>query len=117
MEHLKIRSFTLVELAELAKIYLVNSPIKFSPEAIEVINNYNRNLINQVIDELQNCIEFNNDTVQIEFKKLAKNNNIKLGDLMQPIRPLMTSSLSSPSVFEIIAIIGKEHAVNRLKLL
>lgn len=80
MEHLKIRSSTLVELAELAKIYLVNSPIKYSPEAIEVINNYNRNLINQVIDKLQNLSEFNKDTIQIEFKELAKSNNIKLGD-------------------------------------
>lgn len=36
---------------------------------------------------------------------------------MQPIRALMTGSLSSPSVFEIIAIIGKEHAINRLNII
>ncbi|XVN42832.1 MAG: glutamate--tRNA ligase [Candidatus Rickettsia vulgarisii] len=116
MANLKIRSSNLIKLAELAKIYLVNSPIKYSQEATDIINNCDRNLINQVIEKLQNLSDFNKDIIQAEFKELAKNNNIKLGDLMQPIRALMTGSLSSPSVFEIIAIIGKENAINRLKI-
>lgn len=117
MANLKIRSSTLVELAELAKIYLVNLPIKYSREATDVITNCDKNLIDQVIEKLQNLSDFNKDIIQAEFKELAKNNNIKLGELMQPIRALMTGSLSSPSVFEIIAIIGKENAINRLRIL
>jgi glutamyl/glutaminyl-tRNA synthetase len=33
---------------------------------------------------------------------------------MQPIRALMTGTTSSPSIFEIVAIIGKKNTITRL---
>ncbi len=115
MPNLKIRSTNLVELAKLARIYLINIPIIYSEEAKELINNCNKNLLGQVIQELENLPNFDKDSIQMKFKEIAKNNNIKLADIMQSIRPLMTGMTTSPSVFEIIAIIGKENAIARLQ--
>jgi glutamyl-tRNA synthetase len=115
MPNLKIRSTNLVELAELAKIYLINVPIIYSEEAKEIIKNCDKNLLEQVIEELKNLQNFDKDLIQIKFKEIAKNNNIKLADLMQSIRSLITGMTASPSIFEIIAIIGKENAIARLK--
>ncbi|WP_341748596.1 glutamate--tRNA ligase [Candidatus Tisiphia endosymbiont of Sialis lutaria] len=114
MPSLKIRSTNLVELAKLARIYLVNVPIIYSEEAKELINNCDKNLVGQVIKELENLANFDKDSIQIKFKEIAKDNNIKLADIMQYIRALMTGMTTSPSVFEIIAIIGKENAIDRL---
>ncbi len=115
MPNLKIRSTNLVELAELAKIYLINVPIIYSEEAKEIIKNCDKNLLEQVIEELKNLQNSDKDSIQIKFKEIAKNNNIKLADLMQSIRSLITGMTASPSIFEIIAIIGKENAIARLK--
>ncbi|WP_250311669.1 glutamate--tRNA ligase [Rickettsia endosymbiont of Oedothorax gibbosus] len=114
MPSLKIRSTNLVELAKLARIYLINVPIIYSEEAKELINNCDKNLLDQVIKELENLTNFDKDSIQIKFKEIAKHNNIKLADIMSPIRSLMTGMITSPSVFEIIAIIGKENAIARL---
>ncbi|WP_341756978.1 MULTISPECIES: glutamate--tRNA ligase [unclassified Candidatus Tisiphia] len=115
MPSLKIRSTNLVELAELARIYLINVPIIYSEDAKKLINNCDKNLLGQVIKELENLPNFDKDSIQIKFKEIAKNNNMKLADIMQSVRALMTGMTTSPSVFEIIAIIGKENAIARLQ--
>ncbi|WP_375318881.1 glutamate--tRNA ligase [Candidatus Tisiphia endosymbiont of Oplodontha viridula] len=115
MPSLKIRSTNLVELAELARIYLINVPIIYSEDAKKLINNCDKNLLGQVIKELENLPNFDKDSIQIKFKEIAKNNNMKLSDIMQSVRALMTGMTTSPSVFEIIAIIGKENAIARLQ--
>lgn len=112
MPSLKIRSTSLVELAKLARIYLIN--VIYSEEAKELINHCDKNLLDQIIKELENLTNFDKDSIQIKFKEIAKDNNIKLADIMSPIRSLMTGTITSPSVFEIIAIIGKENAIARL---
>ncbi|KAJ6644949.1 Glutamate--tRNA ligase 2, partial [Pseudolycoriella hygida] len=116
MPSLKIRSTNLIELAELTKIYLVNSQIVFSKQAKEIIDNCDRKLIKQVICQLENLPAFDKDNIQVILKEIATNNNLKLADLMQPIRALLTGSVSSPSVFEIISIIGKENTISRLNI-
>lgn len=115
MPSLKTRSTTLLELAELAKIYLVKVPLAYSEEAKNVIANCDKKLLSIVIQELESLQNFDKDRVQEVLKEIAKNNDMKLGDLMQPIRALLTGQATSPSVFEIAAIIGKEHTINRLK--
>ena len=48
-------------------------------------------------------------------KAYAAEKGMKIGEIMKPVRALITGSTASPSVFEIISIIGKEEAVKRLK--
>ncbi len=114
MASLKIRSSNLLELTELAKIYLINSPLTYQEDAKIIIDNCDKKLIKQIIDKLEDLQEFNKDTLQVEFKEIANNNGLKLGELMQPVRALLTGSLSSPSIFEIITIIGKKNTIIRL---
>ena len=115
MPSLKIRSTTSLELGELAKMYLVNSPITYSDEAKNIINNCDQNLLILIVKELENLQNFDKDSIQITLKEIAKNKDMKLGDLMQPIRALITGQATSPSVFEIAAIIGKNHSIARLQ--
>lgn len=115
MPSLKTRSTTLLELAELAKIYLVNSPLTYSVEAQSVISNCDQNLLYLVTQQLENLQNFDKDGVQETLKEIAKNNQMKLGDLMQPVRALLTGQVNSPSVFEIAAIIGKKNTIDRLR--
>lgn len=115
MPSLKIRSTTLLELEILAKMYLVNSPMTYSDEAKNIINNCDQNLLVHIVKELENLQNFDKDSIQITLKEIAKNKDMKLGDLMQPIRALITGQVVSPSVFEIAAIIGKNHSIARLQ--
>ncbi|RZI45920.1 hypothetical protein EQU50_05675 [Candidatus Finniella inopinata] len=48
----------------------------------------------------------------VVFKELG----IKLGDLAQALRVALTGRTISPSLFEVIAILGKDETLNRLHL-
>lgn len=114
MSSLKVRAELLTDLAKLARIYLVDYPLDYSDEAKKLIDGCNKNLVTQVMQDLQKLESFNKEDIQIALSKIAADNNIKLGDFMAPIRALITGQLNSPSVFEIMAIIGKINSINRL---
>nr|WP_253307529.1 glutamate--tRNA ligase [Rickettsia endosymbiont of Ceutorhynchus assimilis] len=113
---LTVRSETLIDLANLAKIYLVNTPINYSEEAKAIIKGCNRDLINQVITALEELEHFNKDSLQSKFKEIAKHNGLKLNELMQPVRALMAGMTASPGIFEMAEILGKENSLARLNV-
>jgi glutamyl-tRNA synthetase len=115
MEGLKIRASLVTELAGLAKVYLINHPVDYSDEALLLIKNCNKDLIGQVIIAIENASCMDKDSIQAAIKSVAERNNLKLAELMAPVRALMTGSTSSPSIFEIISIIGKDNTIKRLK--
>lgn len=117
MNSLKTRSELIVDLVALSKIYLVNTPIVYMDDALTVIKNCNKELLSQVIVALKDLTDFDKDSVQVALKAVAERNNIKIGELMAPIRALLTGMSSSPSVFEIISIIGKNNTIYRLSII
>ena len=117
MPSLLVRSETLLYLAHLAKIYLINSPIIYQEDAKKIIENCNKELINQVIESLTNLENFKKDSLQSKFKEIATKNGLKLNELMKPVRALITGMTASPSVFEIAEILGKENILKRLKII
>jgi len=116
MQGLKIRAELITELANLAKIYLINYPLDYSNEAKELIKNCDRSLINQVIEAIGNIEILDKGNIQLSMKNVAIQNNLKLGELMAPVRALITGMTASPSIFEIISIIGKGNTINRLNV-
>lgn len=115
MSGLKPRIQVLPDLIELAKIYLTSEAIHLSADAMEILNNCNQDYIKQVCTCLKNIKSCDKEAIQTLFKDIAQMNKIKLAELMQPIRILMTGSNASPSIFEIIEIIGVENTIARLE--
>ena len=105
----------ITKLAQLGEIYLAK-PIKFNQTAKQVLLNMNVNLIQQVITNLNSLEPFTKENIQNQLKTIAIDNNLKLGQLMQPVRILMTGLVSAPSIFEVMAIVGKEETIGRLKV-
>jgi glutamyl-tRNA synthetase len=115
MESIKPRAQLVTDLQDLAKIYVVDKEIEISPEAIAIIKQTSPKLINEIIKAIDDIINFHKDGIKEALETLATANEMKLGELMKYIRCYLTGSVNSPSVFEIIAIIGKEHTIKRLK--
>lgn len=116
LQGLLVRSETLLDLAKLAKIYLINIPVAYELEAKEIIANCDKNLINNVVQGLEKLERFDKESVQDEFKKIVAANSLKLNEVMKPIRALITGMVGSPSIFEIAEILGKENILKRLEI-
>ncbi|SPR06248.1 glutamate--tRNA ligase [Orientia tsutsugamushi] len=114
MSGLKSRANLLTDLAENAKIYILENKLTFVNEALNIIQKTPSMLITEVIDIINNLQELNCESVKQSLTEFAKVKHIKLGQLMDPIRALLTGNTKSPSIFEVIPILGKIHTIKRL---
>lgn len=115
LDSLKTRAKTLGELAEGCKIYLQDSPIRKDAQALEIIKNFDQNLTTSYISLLENCADWTEDSIKEITKNFVTEHQLKLGALAQFIRAQITGTTASPSVFEIMAILGKKEVLKRLR--
>lgn len=114
---MKPRAILLDDLYQMAPIFMVDEascPLKMSPESIEIIKMADQDLLKKALESLQKIENFNRDELQNNLKELAKSWQMKLGELMKILRALITGQTSSPSVFDIMEIIGKDETLARL---
>jgi glutamyl-tRNA synthetase len=114
MDGLKTRAELVNDLAILARIYLLNQEVKDNSDATEIIAKCNKELVLQVINKLTEVEVWTKESVEMTLKNIAASNNIKIGELMLPLRAIITGMTATPSVFEIIAILGRNETMKRL---
>lgn len=112
MTGIKERSKTLVELRENAKIY-TSLEVELNPDA-QVAVKENRDLLAEICDILKEEENWTHDHLESLFRELADTKGVKLGAIAKPIRAALCGKLISPSIFEIMEIIGKEVILKRV---
>ncbi len=71
--------------------------------------------LSAIIALLENVTTFDLDSVKSEIVGYAKGEGKKLGTIAQPIRIALVGGSSSPSVFELLTLLGKQESLARLK--
>lgn len=112
MNGLKERAKTLVELAHGAQVYVAVQ--HDDDKAKTFITAENQELMTQVIRCLKGQASFTHDALQDMLKQLSKDMGRKMGDLAQPIRVALTGRTISPSIFDMMEVLGKEETLKRL---
>ncbi|HZZ08077.1 MAG TPA: glutamate--tRNA ligase [Candidatus Binataceae bacterium] len=113
---LRERAKTLVELVDFAKFYLSDA-ITIDPKAAA---KFLKPEIAEPLKVLADAIEsidgdFNEATVQAAFEGVLERFEMKLGQLAQPVRVALTGGTVSPGIYEVIAVLGRERTVARLR--
>ncbi len=112
---LQPRAKTLVELVELAHIYL-SDEIKFEDKtAKKFFTSEVRGPLEALIGKLTAITEFSEHNVEEAFAEILKEKGLSLGGLAQPVRVALTGSTASPGIYEVIAVLGKERTLKRLR--
>jgi len=114
MAGLKARAKTLNELADGALFYFQPRPLALNEKAEAQLHEAHRALLASVRDELRTFDGWQHDELEQFFKAFAEKHALKLGNLMSPIRAALTGSTTSPSMFEVMAILGKEESLARM---
>ena len=112
MNGLKQRAKTLVELAENAKFYASRPPM--NEKAQKLLVGDAKQLIASVMPLFQQAPEWAAAPLEAALKEYAEKSGTKLGNLAQPLRAALTGSNISPSIFEVMEILGKDEALERL---
>ena len=117
LSSLKTRAKTLVELVEKSFFYVVEAKdLDLTLEAQTIVDNLAEGFLNTIRIEIESIQDWDGDIIKEQIKTFAAKHDKKLKDIMQPLRAVLTGSTDSPSVFEIMTILGKEETLMRLSL-
>jgi glutamyl-tRNA synthetase len=109
------RSELTTDLSELALIYHEDNIINITKEAQEIIDSTNKLFLEEIINLISRIKTSDKNEIQDLFKSFAESKNLKLGEVMKIVRAYITGKTASPSVFEIIAILGSDIVIKRLE--
>ncbi len=111
---LKIRSKTLAEMAEAARFYF-QDPRPYDPKgAQKFLTPATAPLVREAIKALENLSELSEETLTGMLKDLAAQAGVKLVAVAQPLRVALTGRTASPSLTDVIALLGREECLTRL---
>jgi glutamyl-tRNA synthetase len=112
---LRERAKTLVELVDLAHFYL-SDEISFDEKAAKkFLTAEVREPLAELIQKLETLADFSESGIEQVFTEVLQRRQLPLGKLAQPVRVALTGSTVSPGIYEIIAVLGRERTLARLK--
>ncbi len=113
---LRERAKTLVELVEFAHFYLSDDLRIDAKAAAKFLKPEIAEPLKQLADELGALDgDFSEASIHAGFARVLARCGLKLGQLAQPVRVALTGGSVSPGIYEVIAVLGKERTVARLK--
>ncbi len=112
---LKLRAKNINELAASAMIYIVSPPINMDEKADNILSKDARQLIRGLLEPFNELTNWNKTEIEETLKNFATCRDIKFGSVAQPLRAALTGTTSSPDIFEVIEILGKEEVVQRIE--
>ena len=109
MNGLKQRAKTLIELKDIASIYI--DPFTPTP-----IDNDSKQALSVVKDALNNTEDWREATLESMLRKLASDLNISFGKIAQLLRNVLTGKKVTPSIFDMLVSFGKQESLHRISL-
>lgn len=107
MNGIKQRSKTMLELKDLASIYMEDFKAASVDENVkEILKSTREKLV-----EIDNWTEEN---LEKELRSLASELNIGFGKIAQPLRNILTGRKITPSIFDMLVSFGKEESLKRI---
>lgn len=96
--------------------YFFQAPKHFDLEAVmQKWTPEKEQFFQALITIFENQTIWNVIELEAQFKNLAMEKNIKIGELQMPFRIMLVGGKFGPAVFQIAELIGKEETINRIK--
>lgn len=111
---LKDRAKTFPDLLEKAHFVLSQRPLELDEKAHKALDSVSRGILAELTPQLQNA-SWARETLEKVASEFAESKGIKFGKLAQPLRAALAGRTVSPSVFDMMLVLGREESVLRLQ--
>jgi glutamyl-tRNA synthetase len=115
MPGLKERAKTLVELADSAQYLFASRPLELDEKAAQILDADARSTIALLVPEFEKIEDWSAASTEAVVRAHAERTGLKLGKIAQPLRAALTGRATSPGVFDVLAVLGREESVARLR--
>jgi len=114
MGSLKERAKTLLDLIDGASFLLSDRPIVLDDKAKALLTPEARDLLSGAAADLARVEPWTTEGTEQAVRTFAEQRGAKLGAVAQPLRAALTGRTTSPGIFEVLAVLGKEESLARL---
>jgi glutamyl-tRNA synthetase len=112
---LRERAKTLVELVDSAQYFLSDAFSIDEKAAKKFLTSDIALPLSRLIEQLSRLEDFSEAGVEQAFSAVLQELGLPMGRLAQPVRVALTGSTVSPGIHEVIAVLGKERTLKRLR--
>ena len=114
MPGLKERAKTLVELAEGTYFLTAKRPLALDDKARKLLTPDARSILRRLLDVFEAAV-WDAQTLDAAARYFAEQNGLKLGAVAQPLRAALTGRSTSPGIFDVLAVLGKDESMARIR--
>ncbi|WP_370183206.1 glutamate--tRNA ligase [Alteriqipengyuania sp.] len=115
MPVLKTRARDTHELAANAAFLFAKRPLDLTDKAAALLDDEARERLAHVHAALLAENNWTTEALEDTTKALAERLELGLGKLAQPLRAALTGSTTSPGIFDVLALLGKEESLARIE--
>ncbi|HWL04364.1 MAG TPA: glutamate--tRNA ligase [Xanthobacteraceae bacterium] len=115
MPGLKARAKTLLELIDGAAFLLEPRPISVQDKAAALLTPEARATLGDLLESFQTVTEWSAAATENAVRQFAEQRGVKLGTVAQPLRAALTGRITSPPIFDVLAVLGRDESIARLR--
>jgi glutamyl-tRNA synthetase len=115
MPGLKERAKTLVELLDSAAYLYSPRPLALEDKAAALLDGEARKRLGLLIGSFEALGEWTVETTEAAVRAFADAHGLKLGQVAQPLRAALTGKSTSPGLFDVLAVLGRDESILRLR--
>jgi glutamyl-tRNA synthetase len=111
---LKERAKTVNELIDGADFIWAARPIEPDEKALGVLDTEGRARLRMLHDALIMLEDWTATNIEAAVRAVSEQSGAKLGQLAQPLRAALTGRLTSPGIFDVLAVLGRDECLARI---
>jgi len=114
MPELKPRAKSILELGDGAAFLFKSVPLDMDEKAASLLEGDAPDLLAAVHEALAGLQEWAAQTTEQAVREVAEAKGVKLGQVAQPLRAALTGRSTSPGIFDVLALLGRDESLARL---
>lgn len=114
MPFLKVRAKDTLELASGAAFLFRRRPLALDEKAAALLTPEARDLLGRIQARLEAQTGWTTEALEANLKTMAEDLGLGLGKLAQPLRAALTGQTTSPGIFDVLVLLGREESLARI---
>jgi glutamyl-tRNA synthetase len=114
MPVLKVRAKDVNELTASAGFLFAIRPLAVDAKAEALLTNDARDLLGQIHRRLSGESGWTSEGLEASLKALAEERELGLGKIAQPLRAALTGQTTSPGIFDVLVLLGRDESLARI---
>jgi glutamyl-tRNA synthetase len=114
MPEFKARAHTLNELADGARFLFTTRPLDIDEAASALLTDEARTSLAAAHNALVALAKWDGESLEAAIRDVAEASGVKLGKLAQPLRAALTGRTTSPGIFDVLALLGRDESLARI---